>query len=161
MTPTNQSHFGAGSTVALLNMSTTPPSIMHVFTMHADGSISGVGNSNISGTWKFIDTAQANMQVSINSSVYDGNALVSLSNLTIGFYMISSTNVGNFLFPQIVLTTLHAATEQVSKQTMSPYTPDGSGAGFQLAVFPDGFPKTAGPVALPSLKAADPTALKA
>ena len=94
------------------------------------------------------------MQVSINEATYNGNALQALTNMTIGFYMISGTNVGNFQFPQLVQTTFTPATGQVAKQSINPYSPDGSGAAFQLVAWPGGFPKTAGVVSLPKLKMA-------
>jgi hypothetical protein len=153
--PLSNSRFVPGATVVLYNMSTAPPTIMAKFVLHADCSISGVGTSNVVGTYSF--SGNANMTISLNSESVNATASL-LSNITIGFYMISSTNVGNFLFPQIVQTTLNEGTGTVTKQSMSPYSPDGSSAGFQLAVFPDGFPKTASvaTASLPKISAAIP-----
>lgn len=154
-----QSSFVPGATVALLSNATNPPTLLNIFVFHSDCSITGVGNPNISGSWGFQGTGTANMQVSINTATSSNGVLQSLSNMTIGFYMVSSTNVGNFEFPAIVQTTLNATTGMVTKQSLNPFSPDGSNSAFQLVAWPGGF--NAGMLAtIPKVKAGKAPAKK-
>jgi len=134
--PTQQA-FVSGATAVLESMATTPPTVLAVLQFHSDCSLSGVGNSNITGSWLF--TQAANLQMTINTPTYNSGQLATLSSMTIGFYVVNGYVVGNFDFPPIVQSTLNVATGVFTQTDLNPYGPTNESAAYQLIAYPRGF----------------------
>lgn len=122
--------------MVLLETTTTPPTALDIFILHSDCTATEVGNPNVVASWTV--PAVGNLQLSITSATYSGNTPLTLTTMTISFYVGGGGySVGNFLYPAPVQTTVNFTTGAITAVTLDPYGAEG-GPAYQLVSLPKG-----------------------